>query len=148
MNQQGDVLLCQTPDNGEVEIIDGIVTMDGGLDTAAYLSLFGGNYDDNSGFDTTLQWWGNIGESDQSRGYRSETQFLLHSIPATSFNLLRIEDAVKNDLNWLLTEKIATELQVSVSIPNLNKVNITVNINAIGSPKEISFYENWKTNIT
>ena len=45
--QQGDVLLFQTIDDGNVEVINGIITMSGGLDTAAYLSLFGGNEEDD-----------------------------------------------------------------------------------------------------
>ena len=47
MTQQGDVLLFQTVDDGEINIENGVVEMSGGLETAAYLSLYGGNEDDD-----------------------------------------------------------------------------------------------------
>ena len=48
MNQEGDVLLFQTNDEGDIESIDGVVTMSGGLETMFYLSIFGGNEDDDA----------------------------------------------------------------------------------------------------
>ena len=65
--QQGDVILYQSLNDGEIEIVDGIVTMDGGLQTAVYLSLFGGNIDDAAGFDKRLSWWGNCEEPDEAK---------------------------------------------------------------------------------
>ena len=47
MNQHGDVLLYHTPDGGEIEMVNGLVTMSGGLETMAYLCLFGGNEEDD-----------------------------------------------------------------------------------------------------
>ena len=38
--QDGDVLLFQTKDDGDISITDGIVQMTQGLETAVYLSLF------------------------------------------------------------------------------------------------------------
>ena len=46
--------------------------------------------------------------------------YLLGSIPATSGNLLRIEDAVNIDLAWL------EEKTVSVSLVALNRVQIEI----------------------
>jgi hypothetical protein len=66
--------------------------MSGGLETSAYLSLFGGNEDDAGLSDKTMQWWGNVG-AEQAKQYRSETQNLLKSLPLTSSNLLRVEAA-------------------------------------------------------
>lgn len=135
----GDVYLFQTNNDGDIKVSDGIVQLSSGLDTAVYLSLFGGNEDDD-GLTETLTYWGNLGEVDK---YVSETQFLLQSIPATSNNLKRIDVAVNNDLKWLLTLKIASTVEVDVSIVGLNRVNINIDINAIGIISNFNFTENW-----
>lgn len=137
MTQQGDVKLFQTDDGGEVIIENGVVEMSGGLETAAYLSLFGGNED------ILLNWWGNIDEIDPDRQYRSETQNLLQSLPATTGNLIRIEDAAKRDLAWFITKKVASTVSVIVTIPGLNQIKIIVDIEARGEHSNFEFVENW-----
>jgi phage gp46-like protein len=142
--QQGDVNLYHSTDDGEINILGGIVEMSGGLATAAYLSMFGGNENDDSLSENHLSWWGNLNESDSVKKYRSETQNLLRSIPATSGNLIRIEDAAKRDLSWFITEKVASSISISVSIPGLNSVKIVVKIEANGIESTFEFVENWK----
>jgi phage gp46-like protein len=142
--QQGDVLLFQTDDDGEINVVNGIVEMSGGLETAAYLSLFGGNEDDDGSDDNALTWWANLDEVDPVRQYRSETQNLLQSIPATTGNLRRIEDAANRDLSWFVEQSIASSLTVEASIPSVNRVKITVNIEAVGEESTFEFVENWK----
>ena len=100
MDQQGDILLFQTVDDGDINVSDGLVEMSGGLGTAAYLSLFGGNEDDDGRKNSTATWWANLNETETTRQYRSETQNLLQAIPAVPANLRRIEDAVRRDLAW------------------------------------------------
>ncbi|MCP4209815.1 MAG: hypothetical protein GY767_22630 [Shimia sp.] len=124
MPQQGDVVLFQTDDGGEITITGGVVTMDGGLRTAAYLSLFGGN-----------GWWGNTTEVEPEKRYECETEALLKSLPLTSGNLIRVEDAVARDLAWL-----SQSVAVSASIPALNRLQIDVTIN--GNEK-FEFIANW-----
>lgn len=140
MMQQGDVLLYQTVDDGDIIVSGGLIQMTGGLDTAVYLSLFGGNESDDGIADNPLQWWGNIGETETAKQYRSETQNLLRSIPATTNNLQRIRDAVGRDLAWLSSEGVARELDITIGIPALNKVSITVDVDGFG----FEFIENWK----
>jgi phage gp46-like protein len=144
MSQQGDVFLFQTNDDGDINVDGGVVEMAGGLPTSAYLSLFGGNEDDDGRASNELTWWGNLDESEPSRQYRSETQNLLRSIPAVSRNLLRIQDAANRDLQWLLDENVASSINVVASIPGLNKVNLEVSIIAIGGETKFNFTENWK----
>ena len=135
-----EVLLYQTNDDGEIDITNGVVKMSGGLETAVYLSLFGGNEDDSGSDKDSLSWWGNLTENDKSYKYRSETQHLLRSIPQTTNNLLRIQDAVERDLNWLINKKIASDIRISVSIPALNKIKLELNIDN----KTFNFIENWR----
>ena len=140
-----DVRLTHTADGGEIEFVEGLIVMDDGLETAVYLSLFGGNErDSGKPNDTALQWWGNIGETDPAKWYRSETQHLLRSLPAITINLRRLEDAVKNDLGWMVNAGLARSIKTSVSIPALNRVFIAIAIEI--SPTEtrrFEFREKW-----
>ena len=145
--QQGDVSLFQTIEDGNIEVVNGVITMSGGLGTAAYLSLFGGNIDDPATAESSFNWWGNLDENDESRRYRSETQYLLRSLPATSFNLRRIEDAARRDLDWMLEEKVASSIDVEATVPQLNRVKLTVNIEARGEQSNFEFVENWQSTL-
>lgn len=144
MTQQGDVLLFQTNDDGDIISENGLLTMSGGLQTSAYLSLFGGNEDDDGRTENPFNFWGNIDEVDPARQYRSETQNLLQALPATSGNLRRIEDAAKRDLAWMGTSGAASEINVAASIPGINRVRIAVNVVAQGEESEFEFIQNWK----
>jgi phage gp46-like protein len=132
-----DVLLRQANDGGEISFVNGQAVMSDGLETAVYLSLFGGNEDD-SGIvaDDPLQWWGNFGESDQAKHYRSETQSLLRSLPLIPFNLRRLEEAGTRDLDWLIQSSVATSVTVAATIPALNTLALVVNveIDGVNSP--------------
>jgi len=142
--QQGDVNLFQTPDGGDIIVEGGTVIMGGGLDTAVYLSLFGGNEDDDGRPDNTANWWGNIGEENSSREYHSETQNLLQGLPATTGNLKRLQDAAIRDLAWMLNDKVASYINVVASIPGVNKIKLTIDIQALGLESRFEFVENWK----
>lgn len=144
VNQQGDVSLFQTSDGGDISVANGIVAMTGGLSTAVYLALFGGNEDDSGLKNDPRNWWGNLDETQPARRHRSETQHLIFSLPPTSANLLRIEDAAKRDLRFLLTEKIASSADVSASIPALGRLRLHIAVTADGVESLFTFTENWK----
>jgi phage gp46-like protein len=142
--QQGDVFLFQTNDDGDINLENGLIEMSGGLGTSVYLSLFGGNEDDDGRGDNPFNWWGNIGELQDAHRYRSETQNILQSVPSTSANLLRVEDAAKRDLSWLLENNICSSVSVSAAIPRLNKIQLNITIEALGEESDFEFTENWK----
>lgn len=142
-----DVLLYQTDDGGEMDTVGGVVTLSPGLETAAYLSLFGGNEADDGRKDSASQYWGNLGETDPARQYRSETQHLLRALPATSGNLKRVEDAANRDLAWFLSERVASSVAVSVALVGLNRVSFTITIEAVGTESRFEFVENWKASV-
>lgn len=139
-----DVRFFQTNDGGEIELQNGQLVMSDGLAEAAYLSLWGGNEGD-SGLqaDDRRQFWGNFGEVDPKRKYRSETQSLLLSLPATSSNLRRLEDAAKRDLAWF-TEEVADSVEVTARIPKVNWVELHVVIVIGGSRIGKVFATNWR----
>ena len=121
-----DVRLFHTSDGGEIEYVNGRVTLAAGFESAVYLSLFGGNErDGGSQITESLQWWGNLLEEDPARKYRSETQHLLRSIPAIPANIPRIADAVARDLEWMKGE-LGAELEIFVTLPALNRITIEI----------------------
>ena len=144
MGQQGDVILFQTTNNGDICVAGGIVEMSGGLETAAYLSLFGGNEDDDGRDDNSAIWWANLNETGDSRQYRSETQNLLRALPSIPANLRRIEDAARRDLAWFLSDNIASKITVAASMPGLNRIRIIIDIEAVGEESQFDFVENWR----
>jgi len=144
MTQTGDVLLFQTHDDGDITVEDGLIIMTSGFETAAYLALFGGNEDDDGSQDTDKNWWGNLDEADKTKQYRSETQNLLRSIPATVNNLKRIGKAAERDLAFFVTTGVASSVTVVVGMPGLNKISISCIITAKGKESDFKFIENWK----
>lgn len=139
-----DVKLFHTVDDGEIELKNGQLVMSDGLAEATYFSLFGGNERDSGlKVDDKLQWWGNLGEVEQKRKYRSETQNLIRSLPATSSNLRRLEDAARRDLEWF-TEEVADSVEATAVIPALNRVELHVVI-VIGNKRiGMVFATDWR----
>lgn len=141
-----DVLIYQTVDNGDIIVNNGLIETNGGLQSAVYLSLFGGNENDN-GLVESLQYWGNVLETEKARKYSNETQYLLRSIPSIPVNLRRLEEAISRDLQWILDVNAASEITVNASIPDVNKVKIIINIQMVGEESEFEFVENWKVDL-
>lgn len=139
--QQGDVILFQSLDGGDISINNGLIEMSGGLQTAVYLSLFGGNDEDNKidNQEFNKSWWGNSNEKEINQ-IRSETQYLLKSLPITSSNLRKLELTAKRDLNWMIDIGLAKEININASIPDLNVVKLNIKIDQ----KEFEFIENWR----
>lgn len=120
-----DVHLFNTPDGGDVTVHEGDLELSPGLETMAYLCLFGGNVEDSSLENDPLSWWGNIDEAVQ---YRSRTQFLLAGLPVTSGNLQQLQRAAEFDLNTFVTEGVATSVAVEVTLANRNHVRFECRI--------------------
>ena len=120
-----DVLLYQADgDGGEIDVVNGEPALDDGIETAVYLSLFGGNEDDPGlDGDTSRQWWGNAAEPVASRRYRSETQYVLHALAAVPANLRRVEDAAVRDLQWMVTE-LGASVAARATIPGIDRITL------------------------
>lgn len=125
-----DVLLFQTNNDGD--ITDGL-TLTTGLETAVYLSLFGGNENDDGTPGNPKAYWANVNTDEADQRQISRLQNLLAGLPATTGNLKRLNDAALADLAWL------DGVTVSSSIPQLNRVKITVDIKG----QEFQFIEGW-----
>jgi phage gp46-like protein len=139
-----DVLLFQTNDDGDVTIEGGVTELTGGFDTSFYLSIFGGNFEDDGSQNDRKTWWGNLIEREREYKLVSRTQNLLRGIPASSGNLRRVEEAVLRDLQWYLDTGIATAVVASASIPDYGKVRIAGSVTVQGEKIPFEFTENWK----
>ena len=128
----GDVLLFQTENDGD--IIDNFYLTQG-LETAIYLSLFGGNMDDDGSRNNKKSWWANAYTDTEEEKQVSRFQNLLESLPATSSNLKRLNDAILADLNWL------SGVEVIASIPKINRVNFSITVDN----KTFEITEEWAT---
>lgn len=141
---QGDIDLFNTVDGGEIAVELGIIRMTYSPKVAVYLSLFGGNVEDDGTADSPLQWWGNVLESEDAARFRSRTQHQLSKLPATSNSLNAIEDAARQDLDWMIREGAANSVEVSASIPAVNTVEIAITLNG---DETMRFAENWKAQL-
>lgn len=141
---QGDVLIFQTIDGGEINIEGGVTQLTGGFETAFYLSLFGGNEDDDGSEGNVKNWWGNLVEEDPILHYRSRTQNILRGLPMTSGNLIRIEDAANLDLKWMLDIGAVEQITVSASITSERKLKIEIEHVANGENITTVFLINWQ----
>jgi phage gp46-like protein len=140
-----DVLLRQTDDGGEISYVNGAAIMSDGLESAVYLSLFGGNIDDGGlTEDDARSWWGNAIEPLEERRYRSQTQGVLRSMPAIPANLQRVDDAVGADLAWMLDTKLATFVGSASTMPAINTVKISIRVEIDGKIFPFEFTEPWR----
>lgn len=145
MNRQGDVLLFQTADGGNIIIENNNdVQQTGGFETDFFLSLFGGNEEDNGSNGNKKTWWANLMEDDPAFQFVSRTQNLLISLPLVSGNLRKIQDAVKIDLKPYVDLGAITELSIVVSITGPRRVKIIINALADGNKISITFLANWQ----
>jgi len=141
---QGDVLLFNTPDGGEINIKNGIVELTGGFETAVYLALFGGDNRDDTTIDNKFNWWGNVVEPDPVFHYRSITQYNLLNLLPISSNLVTLENGVVSDLQRFIDIKAFDSVNVDVSFVGLRKIKIVIDIAANGENIKLEYLENWK----
>ena len=140
---EGDVLVRQTNDGGEITIEGGLVEMTGGFETAFYFALFGGNQDDDGTQNSKNNWWGNLTEEDPDLHYRSQFQYLLTRLVPISGNLVRLENAAKKDLVVFIRQGAVDSIEVNISIVAVRKIEVKINFVADGENIEIKFIENW-----
>jgi phage gp46-like protein len=132
-NFEGDLLLYDTPDGGDIRITDGLIEGDRAYDTAVYLSLFGGNKADNGKTKNRKTWWGNTlrGVSESQR-LVSRFQAIIEGLPMNTKNIQDAEDAALLDLQWMIDERIADEILAEGRAVSHSRFLIKIQINAKG----------------
>ena len=146
---QGDLFLEDTPDGGDIRIENDFFVNDRSFNTAVYLSIFGGNKDDNGKVKNKKTWWGNTldGVSENEK-LVSRFQAVIISMPMTSKNIAEALGAAALDLQWIKDEGIGDEVIVTGSAIARNKFTLKINILAKGR----SIYDNnfalcWKAGV-
>jgi phage gp46-like protein len=146
---EGDLLLVDTMDGGDVRIENNLFVCDRSFNTAVYLSLFGGNKDDNGKSKNSKTWWGNTLEGmAENEKLISRFQAVISGLPMSTKNIQEAENAAAIDLKWIVDEGIAKKIIVSARALSHNKFALHVDIQADGK----SIYENtfalpWKAGI-
>ncbi len=138
-----DVFLKQIAQGGEITYVGGAPKATDGLEVAAYLSLFGGNYDDDGRSNSRLAYWGNLLEDEERFKLISRTQHLLQTISLTTANVQRLKQAAAADLAWFIEGSIASSVEVQVSVTNVNRVRFDIEIEAVGETRRFTFTETW-----
>jgi phage gp46-like protein len=127
---QGDMLLVDSPDGGDLLIENGLIKNDNQFSTAVYLSLFGGNQDDPGKTKSKRSWWANLFYSTDSERLRSRFQFVINGFPMTVKYIREAEAAALLDLEWLKTENIADKINLSIKSTGKNTFNMDIDIKA------------------
>lgn len=124
----GDVLLKSTLDGGDIVIEDGLVKDCRNFDTAAFLSLFGGNKKDVNGRPKET-WWGNLLPGTKKKEWiQSEFGAMSEGLPITGANLLAAKSAALRDLDWIKSDAGAEEVAASIRAENPARTKLTVEI--------------------
>ena len=123
---EGDVLFLDSNDGGVLQIEDGVIACDKTFKTAVYLSLFGGNFEDDGVTDSGKAFWGNLIGEDKTKMV-SKFQNTICSLPMTSKNLKLAEDAACSDLQWLIDDGIADKVTASGKIKDLKTADFEIN---------------------
>ena len=124
---EGDVLLTDTEEGGEISIVNGLVMCDRSFTTALYLSLFGGNEEDGGKVDNNKTWWGNRLEgTEDDEKIVSRFQSLIRTLPLTTKNIVLAQEAVLQDLEWMKSESIADEITCNIKSKDNSRIELTV----------------------
>lgn len=127
-----DLAIIESNGNGgDLQLNGNDLAMVWGIENQVYLALFGGNpgfitkskIEDEQSFD----WWGNslLMPNNQSIQLNSLTEKMLQDVALNSSGRIRIEEAVKKDLEYL--KPIAT-ITVEVSIVDVDHIKIFIRI--------------------
>lgn len=106
--QQGDLVFVNTLEGGDLVFENGLFTMDGGLQTAVYISLF------------TRSWWAD--------GFGGNLARRIAETPLTSASRPTFERAAERDLAWLIREGVATSVRVTARIPASKRLDLDVEV--------------------
>ena len=142
---KGDVYIHSTNDGGEIGIEDGLVLDCNTFSTAVYLSLFGGNKDDDAGRSKET-WWGNlVSGTGENERIVSQFQAAICGLPLTSGNLKKAQAAAERDLAWLKDEGIADSVSVTLKAEDVKRVAVTVEVRKDGGKIfESNYYFEWE----
>ncbi len=133
----GDIALFSNLTHGEIQVKDGQTTMDQGLESSVFISLYSGK---------PREYWGNNLNIDPDFNLGGEYESLAEGLNATPANAQTLIQAILNDLNWMKSKGIATKISVDAEIIGAKTINFTISIQRPFNLDEenIRFSTNWE----
>ena len=139
-----DLQLILNDDGGDFVFEDNDLATSSGIVESFTISLFGGNIQDDGLESSKMQWWGNVLDADPSKKIRSLTQHLINTLDQSRNSLLRIQDAVKSDLAWMIEQGLITSLNVDLAVESSSQINIIIQATANSQEIEQRYVINWE----
>lgn len=142
-----DLKLIETGNGGDVVKNAKDLAVIFGFQNVPYLSMFGGNVEEST--PTTrnytqqaFDWWGNdlLMPNDSLIQFNSETERALNTFPLTSSGRLKIENAVKKDLEGMQT---FAKVDVQTSITSDDRIEIAIRLTKLSNLKSVQFVYLW-----
>lgn len=115
--QEGDIKLIDTEDGVDIELVNGVIGMTAGFESAVYLSLFGCESE------TWMNEFFNESEKLECKGYN-----FIKTNPITVQNLRLAESYFASDLDWFKKNLIADKVNVSIILEDRNRIKIQIDI--------------------
>ena len=109
-----DLKITDNNDGGEVSIFRNDFETISGFENMPYLALFSGS-----------NYWANGIFFNESQSFNSETEQVLKEVSLTSTGVLRIEEAVNNDLEFM---RAFADVTAEIIVIEINRVQINISI--------------------
>lgn len=115
---EGDFKLYQTSDGGEINVTFGEPEMEGGLFTSVFISLF-----ESDSVDSWLNEYLEESEKIEGRFYS-----YIKGVPKTPQNMTTAIGYASQDLEWMLKNKTADEINVDIESKDVKSILLKVEI--------------------
>lgn len=132
--------------HGDFAVVDGDLVLDGGLESSVVISLMTDKraevYDELPDAKSTDRrgWWGDTLSNNEKIGSKL---WLLFREKQMRQVMLRAHDYATAALNWMLQDKVAESVKVSVSNPDLYNIRIDVDITEPKTKNKSKYALNW-----
>jgi phage gp46-like protein len=142
-----DLKVIEEGNGGDLELVGKDLATITGLQNMIYLAMFGGNVEASTPSERIpseqdFSWWGNalFMDGEQEVQFNSLTERTLKTTALTSAGRIKIEEAIKKDLECLNSFAITT---VSVTLPTPDRVNINIRIQEPPNQQQKEFVFIW-----
>jgi phage gp46-like protein len=132
--RQGDILLYNTSDGGEIKNENGEPEMDGGFENAVFLSMF-----ESDG----KPHWTDEYKTESAKGKAEFYNFIIGNTK-TIGNINHAVLLLEKDLEWIKTDTIADTINIDIEDTDVNRILVSIEILANGETLFENKYEiNW-----
>ena len=129
-----DILIYESGDGGEFQLMNDDIATVSSLTNQVYLALFGGNIEQDTTTEIEIgderdDWWGN---EYVEVPFNSTFERTLNNVALNSSGLRQLENAAKDDMRYFSDY---ADIEVSATIPDVNKLEITISLNQKSAQK-------------